>query len=113
MYHHIIVATLGRKEELDDPGHHAEHPTLRVKEILGITSCNNKSTDPIMSVTSITTKTRMLRWEPTTLPIGFAGLSYPEVKLPHDHQKYDGSQEPKYGYPTTCKPSSYSGDPRP
>jgi hypothetical protein len=38
MDHHAIIAALGKKEELDDPGHRVEHPTLHMKEMPGIQS---------------------------------------------------------------------------
>jgi hypothetical protein len=75
-----------------------------------IPSHSSKSAYPISIVTSIITRTRIKTWEPTALPIGFAGLRYPEVssylmttKGMMDHRN------PSHGYLTTCKIPRYSG----
>jgi hypothetical protein len=45
---------------------------------------------------SATMKMTKRRWEHRALPVGFALHPVPKgFKLPHDQQKYDGSQEPQ------------------
>jgi hypothetical protein len=50
-----------------------------------------------LQMESTTMKTTKRRWEHRALPAGFALHQYPRglFKLPHDQQKYDGSQEPQ------------------
>jgi hypothetical protein len=69
---------------------------------------SSESIGPALSVTNTVMRMKIRRWElaayrvhGTQVPNGF--------KLPHDHQKYDGSQEPKFWLSDYLQAVKYSG----
>jgi hypothetical protein len=90
-----IAIALGMMGEPEDPGHRTEHISLHAKETQEMPLRSSESIGPALSATNTVMRMKIRRWElaaytvhRTQVPKGF--------KLPHDHQKYDGSQEPEF-----------------
>jgi hypothetical protein len=94
-HHHTIVAILRSMEEIDDLGRCVEHLTIHVRDAMNTITqsrvnrslyerdkrnCEYKEIE--MGDDCFTHRVHR-----TQVPKGF--------KLPHDHQKYDGSHEPE------------------
>jgi hypothetical protein len=81
---HTVIAVLDIEAGVDDPGHH--HQTTTNSPRHGGTKSHGKAYDYEDDEKEMGAPCFTRRVRSTPIPKGF--------KLPHDHQKYDGSQEP-------------------
>jgi hypothetical protein len=87
--HHAVTIVLGMETEADDPGIHHHDATVAQ-------GTEEQVNDPDPCDIHMITKTTKSRWGAPCFTLRIHRTPVPKgFKLPRDHQKYDGSQEPQ------------------